>query len=79
MIEPEKLSNVPYLDYGKQYENDAVEAFMQQEGIHHRNPKLLPSGLVISKSHPYIGGTPDNFLFFHVVTKRVWNINAHIQ
>ena len=52
---------------------------MQQEGIHHRNPKLLPSGLVISKSHPYIGGTPDNSLFFHVVTKRVWNINAHIQ
>ena len=60
MIEPKKNSNVPSLDWGKQNEINAAEAFMKQEGIHHRNPKPLPSGLVISKSHPYIGGTPDN-------------------
>ena len=60
MIAPEKISNVSSLDQGKQNEINAAEAFMQQERIHHRNPKLLPSGLVILKSHPYIGGTPDN-------------------
>ena len=60
MIEPEKISNVLSLDWGKQNEINAAEAFMQQEGIHHRNPKLLPSRLVISKSHPYTGGTPVN-------------------
>ena len=27
---------------------------MQLEGINKRNPKLLPSGLEILKSHPYI-------------------------
>ena len=56
MIKPKKNS----LDWGKQNEINAAEAFMKQEGIHHINPKPLPSGLVISKSHPYIGGTPDN-------------------
>ena len=59
MIDPENISNVASLDWGKQNEINATEAFMQQEGIHHRNPKLLPSGLVISKSHPY-SVTPDN-------------------
>ena len=56
MIKPKKNS----LDWGKQNEINAAEAFMKQEGIHHINPKPLPSGLVISKSHPFIGGTPNN-------------------
>ena len=38
MIKPEKISNVPSLDWGKQNEINAAEAFMQQEGIHHRKP-----------------------------------------
>ena len=66
MIEPEKISNVPSLDWDKQNEINAAEAFMQQEGIHYGNPNILPSGLATSKSHPYIGGTPNN-IFVHVV------------
>lgn len=48
-----------YVDHGRKYEPVALleyEKFMQSR----KTPvKVLPSGLVISKSHPILGATPD--------------------
>ena len=74
MIEPEKISNVPSLDWDKQNEINAAEAFMKQEGIHHRTTKLFPSGLVISKSHPYIFGTINQSIHLNLfMTRNIYN------
>ena len=74
MTQPEKISNVPSLDWGKQNEISAAEAFMKQEGIHHRTPKLCSSGLVISKSHPYIGGTINQSTHLNLfMTRNIYN------
>ena len=65
MIKPEKNSNVPSLDWGKQNEINAAETFMKQEGIHH---------LVISKSHPYIGGTINQSIHLNLfMTRNIYN------
>ena len=65
MTEPEKNSNVPSLDWGKQNEINAAETFMKQEGIHH---------LVISKSHPYIGGTINQSIHLNLLmTRNIYN------
>ena len=60
IVEPNILLNIPSLEWGKQNEKNAAEAFMQQEGKHHENAKLIPCGLYLYKPHPYIGATPDN-------------------
>ena len=60
IVEPKELKNVPSLEWGKENENKALEAFMKVEGKQHKQPKLLPSGLFLFKPHPYIGATPDS-------------------
>ena len=54
------LEKIPSLDWGKNNEHNAAAAFMKLEGVKYSHPTLLPCGLFILKSHPYIGATPDN-------------------
>ena len=60
IVQPEKLPNVASLNWGKNNESKAAEAFMKHEGQKHTSPKLLACGLHIYKPQPYIGATPDN-------------------
>ena len=60
LVDPVPLEKIPSLDWGKSNEHNAAAAFMKLEGVKHSHPKLLPCGLFILKSHPYIGATPDN-------------------
>ena len=60
LVDPVPLKKIPSLDWGKNNEHNAAAAFMKLEGVKHSHPKLLPCGLFILKSHPYIGATPDN-------------------
>ena len=60
LVDPQKLKNIPSLEWGKSHETSAAEAFMKYEGEKrgHNIPKLLTSGLYVSKPHPYLGATP---------------------
>ena len=54
------LEKMPSLEWGKNNEHNAPAAFMKLEGVKHSHPKLLPCGLFIFKSYPYIGARPNN-------------------
>ena len=60
LVDPVSLEKIPSLEWGKKSEHNAAVAFMKLEGVKHSQPKLLPCGLFILKSHLYIGATPDN-------------------
>ena len=78
VTEPQKLENIPSLEWGKRNEANPVQKLMKIEGKKHENPKLLSSGLHISKSHSYIGATMI-FLYEHAVKVNiVLNTNVHI-
>lgn len=60
IVQPEKLQNVPSLEWGKSNESNASVSFMKHKGEKHTLPKLIACGLYIHKSQPYMGETPDN-------------------
>ena len=60
IVQPETLSNVPSLTWGRDHERIAAESFMVHEGHKHLSPKLITCGLYIYKPQSYIGATPDN-------------------
>ena len=60
IVQPEKLGNVPSLQWGIRNESNAAQSFMKHEGQKHTNPKLIVCGLYIHKPQPYMGATPDN-------------------
>ena len=60
LVDSIPLDNIPSLQWGKKHESTAAESFMRHEGGKHIVPKLIPAGLYILKSHPYLGATPDH-------------------
>ena len=64
IVEPEKLYNVPPLEWGKANEGNAEESFMKHEGHKHKFPKVINCGIYIHKPHPYMGATPGNIFTF---------------
>ena len=60
IVQPETLSNLPSLKWGRDHERIAAESFMEHEGRKHISPILIACGLYIYKPQPYIGRTPEN-------------------
>ena len=69
-VEPEKLDNIPAVEWGKTHEVDDSEPFMQNEGTKHNLPRVHSCGLVRHKPHPNMGATP-------VAQRNVSSINVH--
>ena len=59
LVDPVPPQKIPSLEWGKNNEHNAAAAFMKSEGVKHSQPKVLPCGFFILKSHPYIGATPE--------------------
>ena len=61
---PVPLKKIPSLEWDKNNEHLKLEGVkletMKLEGVKHSHSKLLPCGLFIMKSHPFMGATPDN-------------------
>ena len=61
---PVPLEKIPSLEWDKNNEHLKLEGVkletMKLEGVKHSHSKLLPCGLFIMKSHPFMGATPDN-------------------
>ena len=51
---PVPLEKITSLEWDKNNEH------LKLEGVKHSHSKLLPCGLFIMKSHPFMGATPDN-------------------
>ena len=62
LLNPSRLDHIDAIKYGKEHEDDARQAFASIEVSKHVNGKLALSGLVVSKSHPFLGASPDNVL-----------------
>ena len=62
LLNPSRLDHIDAIKYGKEHEDDARQAFASIEVSKHVNGKLGLSGLVVSKSHPFLGASPDNVL-----------------
>ena len=72
LVDPVPLGKIPSLEWGKNNEHNAAAAFMNLEGIKHSHPNLLPCGLSVSKSCPYIGATPDNIFTCRCCERRIY-------
>ena len=60
LLLPEDISELPSIKWGCMHEEDAAKAFLMTAGKKHRNGKLHSCGLFVSKSHPFLGASPDN-------------------
>ena len=54
--------NIPALKYGQSMEVNAINEFYEHMSKSHKNLKLSDCGIVLDKSHPYIGASPDQIV-----------------
>ena len=54
------IGSLPAVKYGREHEEDARRAFCEAVAKKHRNGKVLESGLVASRTFPFVRATPDN-------------------
>ena len=78
-VQPEKLQNVPSLQWGRTNESDAAESFMKHEGQKHTCPKLM-SVVCTSINHNHIWVQHQTtYLRAPVVKILVWSISVLTQ
>ena len=54
------IGSLPAVKHGREHEEDARRAFFEAVAKEHHNGKLLESGLVASRTFPFIRAMPDN-------------------
>ncbi|XP_072041956.1 uncharacterized protein [Amphiura filiformis] len=49
--------------WGCEHEDTAIKAYLRQQAPYHPSIEVEPSGFVISKEYPFIGASPDGWVF----------------
>lgn len=55
-----KLANIPAVKYGKENEEEALQAYTIMQRSKHRNFAVSKCGLFVDAKHPYMCATPDS-------------------